>query len=71
METTNVESLIANLEDNLDDLKDALAPLLSGPLSDTASKLPILDKAQLYILWVYALESVLFCMHALSAKISV
>lgn len=62
MENIDLVPLIESLDDNIDDLEEALEPLLKSALSDTAGKLPLLDKAQLYVLVTYAIESVLFCM---------
>ena len=62
METVDLETLVELLDDNIDDLEEALEPLLRNALSDTAGKLPLLDKAQLYVLVTYAIESILFCM---------
>lgn len=64
METIDLEPLIESLDDNIDDLEEALKPLLKSALSDVAGKLPLLDKAQLYVLVTYAIESVLFCVSA-------
>lgn len=61
METTDLMPLIEQLDDNVDDLKEALDPLLKDALSKTAGNLPLLDKAHLYILVTYAIESILFC----------
>lgn len=61
METLDLSPLLEQLDDNIDDLEEALSPLLQGPLSHTAGKLPLLDKAQLYVLVTYAIESTLFC----------
>ena len=61
METTDLAPLIDLLDDNIDDLEEALLPILSTALTDTTSKLPLLDKAQLYVLMAYTMESVLFC----------
>lgn len=61
MEITDLVPLIESLDDNIDDLEEALEPLLQSALSDTAGKLPLLDKAQLYVLVTYAIESILFC----------
>jgi len=58
--------LLQVLDDNIDDLEDALSRIQHGALSDTARKLPLLDKAQLYVLMAYAIESVLFCKLQLS-----
>ena len=68
METTDLTPLIEVLDDSIDNLEEALVPLLKGPLSNAASKLPLLDKAQVYVLVTYAIESILFCM--LSATFS-
>ena len=62
METTNLDHLIEVLDDSIDDLEEALAPVLSTTLAETTSKLPLSDKAQLYVLITYAIESTLFCM---------
>lgn len=61
MEIPDIVPLIEQLDDNIEDLEEALGPLLEGALSDTAGKLPLLDKAHLYILVTYAIESILFC----------
>jgi exosome complex protein LRP1 len=54
-------SLIESLDDSIDDLEEVFAPLLKTALVDTVQKLPLLDKAQLYVLITYAIESALFC----------
>lgn len=64
MEIADLVPLIESLDDNIDDLEEALEPLLKSAVSDTAGKLPLLDKAQLYVLVTYAIESILFCMSA-------
>jgi exosome complex protein LRP1 len=61
MDSTHILSLLEQLDDELDDLEDSLAPLLKTALSETTSKLPLLDKAKLYVLVTYAIESMLFC----------
>lgn len=61
---TNVMDLLEQLDDEVDDLEEALAPILKAGLADTASKLPLLDKAKLYVLITYAVESMLFCKYA-------
>ncbi|KAL8794781.1 MAG: hypothetical protein Q9195_002735 [Heterodermia aff. obscurata] len=60
MDSVDLASLIEQLDDNIDDLEDALAPLIKGILSDAASTLPLVDKAQLYVLITYAIESIIF-----------
>ena len=61
MDPADILPLVEQLDDNIDDLEDVLSPLLQSPLSDIAGKLPLLDKAQLYILTTFAMESLLFC----------
>ncbi|KKY22098.1 putative exosome-associated family protein [Diplodia seriata] len=60
MDTPNLLPQVEALADNIDDLEDALGPLLQSALSTHASKLPLLDKAKLYTLVTYAIESMLF-----------
>lgn len=60
MDTTTLAPLLSSLSSSIDDLEDSLAPLLTTPLSQTASKLPLLDKAKLHVLTTYAIESLLF-----------
>ncbi|KAH9206608.1 Sas10/Utp3/C1D family-domain-containing protein [Leptodontidium sp. 2 PMI_412] len=60
MDSTKVMSLLETLDDEIDDLEESLQPLLKSALSETASKLPLLDKAKLYVLATYAIESMLF-----------
>ncbi|KAH7185360.1 uncharacterized protein B0J16DRAFT_372171 [Fusarium flagelliforme] len=47
------------LDDQLDDLEENLQPLLDN-LEGMASELPLLDKAKLFSLTAYAIESLLF-----------
>ena len=60
MDTTDLTPLVEDLEENIDDLEQALAPILNTALSASTSKLPLLDKAKLYVLATYAIESLLF-----------
>ncbi|MCJ1337663.1 hypothetical protein MMC09_002946 [Bachmanniomyces sp. S44760] len=60
MEATNLSELLEQLDDNIDDLEQALSPLIEGNMLDKAQKLPLLDRAKLYILMTYAMESLLF-----------
>ncbi|RMZ72952.1 exosome-associated family [Pyrenophora seminiperda CCB06] len=57
---TDLPELVEDLEVNIDELTATLEPLLSKPLHTTASSLPLLDKAKLYTLSAYAIESILF-----------
>ena len=61
MAQVDLNPLIEQLDENIDDLEEALAPLLKTALSDTAAKLPLLDSAKLYVLSTYAIESLIFC----------
>lgn len=61
MDTDKAGQLIEQLASNVSGLKEALEPLLTGDLNETASKLPVLDRAKLYIFVTYTIESILFC----------
>ncbi|KAJ2966019.1 hypothetical protein NQ176_g10340 [Zarea fungicola] len=47
------------LDSQLDDLEEALAPLL-GNIDEISSQMPLLDKAKLFSLTAYSIESLLF-----------
>lgn len=51
---------IDRLDFQLDNLEDAIAPLLKN-MEDMSSQLPLLDKAKLFSVTAYAIESMLFC----------
>ncbi|KAI1392563.1 Sas10/Utp3/C1D family-domain-containing protein [Hypoxylon trugodes] len=59
MDPTNILPQLEQLDDEIDNLEEALQPIL-GNISDVANKLPLLDKAKLYVLATYSLESMLF-----------
>ncbi|KAI4870310.1 Sas10/Utp3/C1D family-domain-containing protein [Hypoxylon rubiginosum] len=59
MDPTNISPQLDRLDDELDTLEEALQPIL-GNISDVANKLPLLDKAKLYVLATYSIESMLF-----------
>lgn len=61
MEIGSLTNLLEDLDDAIDELEQNLRPLTMRALTEEASKLPLLDKAQLYILVTYAIESILFC----------
>lgn len=65
MESKALLELIDQLDGNLENLEDALDPLLADSLAASTKKLPILDRAKLNITVVYAIESLLFCKGAL------
>lgn len=56
----NITPQLHRLGTQLDNLEDALEPLLDC-LDESASQLPLLDKAKLFSLTAYAIESLLFC----------
>lgn len=62
------------LDSQLDNLEEALAPLL-GNLDELSSQLPLLDKAKLFSLAAYSIESLLFCelkkLHAFCAVLTI
>lgn len=61
MNTAQVMDMVNLLDDQVDDIEEALAPLLKSSLQDIAAKLPVVDKARLYVLTAYAIDSLLFC----------
>lgn len=60
MDSSDVKELADDMSGSIDDLETALAPLLNASLSASTSKLPLLDKAKLYVVATYAIDSVLF-----------
>lgn len=60
MSVQDVTPDLVKLEAQLDNLEANLEPLLEN-LSGNASQLPLVDRAKLYTLTNYALESLLFC----------
>jgi exosome complex protein LRP1 len=60
MDVTDITPQLDQLEAELEKAQETLAPLL-GDLSDISSKLPLLDKAKLYVLATYTIESRVFC----------
>ena len=60
---TDIPTIMPDVErlgSQLDNLEDALEPLL-GNLSEMSSQLPLLDRAKLFSMAAYAIESLLFC----------
>lgn len=60
MDVSDISPHLDQLDGDLDKLEDALQPLLKD-LGDVASKLPLLDKAKLYVLATYSIESTVYC----------
>lgn len=67
MDVTDILPQLERLDGEIDDLEDALEPLLRS-LPEVASKLPLLDKSKLYVLVAYALESMIFCKNILQTQ---
>ena len=61
MSSRKAYKLLESLDDNIDNLEQALAPILSSNLTEITSKLPVLERAKLNVLVTYALESLIFC----------
>lgn len=59
--SSDIGGMIDQLDENLDNLQDALKTILSKSLGELASDYPVLDRAKLYILVTYAIESAIFC----------
>ena len=68
MDTTELTPLIEQLDDQLDDLEGVLKSLLTQYFSKTFKNLPVMDKAKLYVLITYTLESLIFCMWSPEAE---
>ncbi|KEF58019.1 uncharacterized protein A1O9_05942 [Exophiala aquamarina CBS 119918] len=71
MNTKSVLDLVDQLADDLEDLEETLEPLLVNSLITTTKKLPLLDRAKLNVLLVYAIESLIFShlrLHGVQAK---
>lgn len=60
MDVTDVTPQLDRLEEELGKAKETLQPLL-GDIGDISTKLPLLDRAKLYVLVSYTIESLLFC----------
>lgn len=62
MESADLIQLLERLDDDVDDLEEAIAPILQSTVVETSKKLPVLDKAKFHVMTAYALESLIFCM---------
>lgn len=60
MDVTDISSHLDKLDGDVNKLEEVLKPILAD-LGEVASKLPLLDKAKLYVLATYAIENALFC----------
>ena len=60
MDVPDITPSLEKLNVDLDQLEAALKPVM-GDVGEVSSKLPLLDKAKLYVMVTYAIESMLFC----------
>ncbi|KAL4805489.1 Sas10/Utp3/C1D family-domain-containing protein [Aspergillus unguis] len=60
MEPADLIPLLERLDDDVDDLEEALQPILESTVVLTSKKLPLMDKAKFHVLVTYALESLIF-----------
>lgn len=58
-DVSDITPHLDRLDGDLDKLEDSLKPILTN-LGEVASKLPLLDKAKLYVLATYSIENALF-----------
>ncbi|KAF2197686.1 hypothetical protein GQ43DRAFT_380400, partial [Delitschia confertaspora ATCC 74209] len=71
MDPPSIKPQVETLADQIDDLEDALEPLLKTPPNQLAAKLPLLDKSKLFVSTAYAIESLIFStllLHGQKAK---
>ncbi|PLB52372.1 hypothetical protein P170DRAFT_434142 [Aspergillus steynii IBT 23096] len=71
MDPTDLLPLVDQLDDDVDVLEEALAPLLNSAVTETSKKLPVMDKAKYHVMVTYALESLIFSylrLHGVNAK---
>ena len=61
MDQSEIDDLTKQLGDGIDDLSSVLSSVVKISVTASASKMPLLDRAKMYVLIVYAIESVLFC----------
>lgn len=60
MDVKDLAPGLDQLGSNLDDLEEALQPLIDN-MADMSTELPLLDRAKLMALTAYSIESLLFC----------
>jgi exosome complex protein LRP1 len=61
MNSESAQESLKQLGGSISDLEKQLQPLLTSALSESTKKLPLLDRAKLYITVVYTIESLIFC----------
>ncbi|KAL3472640.1 hypothetical protein BJX99DRAFT_235068 [Aspergillus californicus] len=71
MESADLILLLGQLDDNVDDLEEAILPILESTVIETSKKLPVLDKAKFHVMITYTLESLIFSylrLHGVNSK---
>ncbi|KAE8151934.1 Sas10/Utp3/C1D family-domain-containing protein [Aspergillus avenaceus] len=71
MDAKDLLPLLEQLDDHVDDLEEALEPVLNSTVTEASKKLPVMDKAKFHVLVTYALESLIFSylrLHGVNAK---
>jgi exosome complex protein LRP1 len=66
MDSLDLESL----DIHIDNLESSLRPFIKNTLAASTSKLPLLDRAKIYVLIVYAVEATLFCISCLKLQMN-
>ena len=61
MESSLTETVLQQVQEEVDDLEEALQALIQENLLQTVAQLPLLDQAKLYVLCAYSIESLIFC----------
>lgn len=59
MDVANINAQLDQLDGDMDKMEETVKPLIAN-LSEIAAKLPLLDKAKLYVLATYTIETALF-----------
>ncbi|KAJ4416062.1 hypothetical protein N0V82_006985 [Gnomoniopsis sp. IMI 355080] len=59
MDVTDISAQLSQLDGDIDKMEETMKPLIAN-LAEIAAKLPLLDKAKLYVLAVYTIETLLF-----------
>lgn len=59
MDVANITAQLDQLDGDMDKMEETVKPLIAN-LSEIAAKLPLLDKAKLYVLAAYTIETALF-----------
>jgi hypothetical protein len=61
MDNIDLTPLIDELAENIDSLQEVITPVFKDAITQSAGRLPLLDRAKLYVLLAYSIESIIFC----------